>query len=100
MHPFASGVFCIGNDADSFSEYFPGKIYLNECYLLQKNTNSQQGCGKYILRPLSEAMTIITLDPAGGTGGDTTVTATYGQDMPTIAIPTREGYIFGGYWSG
>lgn len=40
----------------------------------------------------------LTLDPQGGTGGTTTVTASFGQSMPEIQIPTRAGYTFNGYW--
>ena len=46
----------------------------------------------------------ITLDANEGTLGETTsVTATFDQDMPTIAtanLPTREGYRFLGFWAG
>ena len=34
------GRISIGIDADSLTEYFPGEIYLNECYLIQRNTDS------------------------------------------------------------
>lgn len=40
----------------------------------------------------------ITLDIQGGTGGTETVSATYGSAMPTITVPTREGYLFDGYY--
>ncbi|OQB69442.1 MAG: Internalin-A precursor [Spirochaetes bacterium ADurb.Bin133] len=40
----------------------------------------------------------VTFGKQGGTGGSNDVTATYGSAMPTAAAPTREGYIFGGYW--
>ncbi len=40
----------------------------------------------------------ITLDANGGTGGATSVTATYGQAMPTLSsVPTWAGYTFNGY---
>ena len=42
----------------------------------------------------------VTLDPNGGTGGKTSVTATYGEDMPALDegdLPTRTGYKFAGY---
>ncbi|MBQ7188971.1 MAG: leucine-rich repeat protein [Kiritimatiellae bacterium] len=42
----------------------------------------------------------ITLDRQNGSGGTASVTATYGSAMPSITIPTRSGYTFGGYWSG
>lgn len=40
----------------------------------------------------------ITLDLQGGTGGTETVSAIYGSAMPTITVPTREGYLFDGYY--
>lgn len=43
--------------------------------------------------------TAITLDQQGGTGGTESVVATFGQDMPEITIPTREGYFFEGYFT-
>ncbi|MGD9901715.1 MAG: S8 family serine peptidase [Spirochaetales bacterium] len=42
----------------------------------------------------------VTLDNTGGTGGTASVTAINGQPMPTATAPTREGYTFGGYYSG
>ncbi len=41
----------------------------------------------------------ITLDPQGGAGGDATKTATFGQATPTVKIPGRNGYSFGGYYT-
>ena len=42
----------------------------------------------------------VTLDPQGGTGGTTSVTATYGQPLPSgLTAPTKEGYEFKGYYS-
>ena len=41
----------------------------------------------------------VTLDRQGGTGGDASCTATYGSTMPTVNIPGRSGYSFGGYYS-
>ena len=40
----------------------------------------------------------VTLNPQLGTGGTTSVTATYGSAMPTITKPTRTGYTFNGYY--
>ena len=42
----------------------------------------------------------ITLDPQGGTGGDGSKTATFGSATPTVNIPGRNGYSFGGYYTG
>lgn len=41
----------------------------------------------------------VTLDRQGGTGGDASCTATYGSAMPTVNIPGKSGYGFGGYYS-
>ena len=41
----------------------------------------------------------VTLDRQGGSGGDGSCTATYGSAMPTVNIPGRSGYSFGGYYS-
>ena len=44
----------------------------------------------------------VTLNQQNGTGGIPSVTATYGQDMPTIDegdLPTRVGATFGGYYA-
>lgn len=43
---------------------------------------------------------IVTLDPQGGTGGNTQTTAIYGQKLPNgLEAPTKEGYEFKGYYS-
>ena len=44
--------------------------------------------------------TTVTLDRQGGTTGTTEVTATYNSAMPSATMPTKDGYIFGGYWTG
>lgn len=42
----------------------------------------------------------VTLDPQGGTGGTTSVTAAYGQPLPSgLTAPTKPGYEFKGYYS-
>jgi len=41
----------------------------------------------------------VTFGKNGGTGGDASVTATYGQEMPKITVPTKSGYKFDGYWT-
>ncbi len=48
----------------------------------------------------SLANTEVTLDQDGGTGGLSIVEASGGEDMPTIStLPTKTGYIFGGYFT-
>lgn len=42
---------------------------------------------------------IVTLDPQGGSGGTTSVTATYEQPLPSgLTAPTKPGYEFRGYY--
>lgn len=41
----------------------------------------------------------VTLNAAGGTGGTSSVTATFDEAMPNITIPTRTNYNFLGYFS-
>lgn len=42
--------------------------------------------------------TNITLDAQSGIGGDTSIVATCGEDMPSITLPTKVGYYFVGYF--
>ena len=41
----------------------------------------------------------VTFDRCGGGGGDDNAVVMYGHDMPTINVPTRDGYTFGGYFT-
>ena len=41
----------------------------------------------------------VTFDANGGTGGSTCMMATYGSAMPSISVPVRTGYTFGGYYA-
>ena len=41
----------------------------------------------------------IALDRQSGTGGSSTVTAKYGQELPVVSCPERHGYEFGGYYT-
>ncbi len=41
----------------------------------------------------------INLDKQGGVGGTNSTTATYNSPLPTISVPTREGYTFHGYYT-
>lgn len=41
----------------------------------------------------------VTLDKQGGTGGSASVTATYAAAMPSMTVPTRSSYTFGGYYT-
>ena len=55
------------------------------------------GTATYITTCTTE--TVVTLDPNEGTGGTTSITATYEQPMPTITPPTLAGYDFQGYFT-
>jgi len=44
--------------------------------------------------------TSITLNRQQGGQGTRSITSTFDQSMPTISIPSRTGFVFGGYWSG
>jgi uncharacterized repeat protein (TIGR02543 family) len=41
----------------------------------------------------------VTLNANGGSGGTTSVTATYDANMPSAVAPSRTGYIFNGYYT-
>ncbi len=41
----------------------------------------------------------ITLNSDGGSGGSTSVTATYDSDMSNVTVPTKQYYIFRGYYT-
>ena len=40
----------------------------------------------------------VILEKCGGTGGSSSVEATYGSPMPSAVAPTRTGYTFQGYY--
>ena len=44
--------------------------------------------------------TITLNNQSATTAGTETVEATYGANLPTITVPTRTGYTFGGYYTG
>ena len=66
---------------------------------LYKRTEKSSGSTYYYSYPQCATQTVVTLNPNEGTGGTTEVTATYGQPMPAITIPTRTGYDFQGYFT-
>ena len=41
----------------------------------------------------------VSLDAQGGEGGTTEITATYDAKLPTIVVPSRQGYTFNGFWT-
>ena len=60
-------------------------------------SSSYTGC---TLSFIGQAKTYtVTLDRQSGSGGSSSVTATYDAAMPTATMPTRVGYSFGGYYT-
>ena len=55
----------------------------------QSNSNSNNSAKTYT----------ITLNKQNGTGGTSSVKATYGEKLPSATAPTRSGYEFQGYFS-
>ncbi|MBQ9426965.1 MAG: InlB B-repeat-containing protein [Paludibacteraceae bacterium] len=47
----------------------------------------------------SNEYTVTLNDHDATVHGNTSVTATYGSEMPNISVPSKTGYIFGGYWT-
>ena len=56
--------------------------------------------GKYVIGDISiraygvAKKATISLDPQGGTGGNSSIEVTYGAKMPSVSIPSRTGYTF------
>ncbi len=63
------------------------------------NTKFRPTAAATIQANFTPKQTTITLDNQDATTpGSTSVTATYDAAMPTITLPTKTGYTFGGYW--
>ena len=56
-------------------------------------------CGSTLTAAWTLMQYTVTLDRQGGSGGSGSVTATNGSAMPSATMPTRSGYIFGGYYT-
>ena len=65
-----------------------GKLTINGYYIKGSITIKANGVPK---------KTTVTLDPQGGTGGDSSVETTYNAKMPSVSIPSRTGYTFAQY---
>jgi len=48
--------------------------------------------------PTAAAVTTVTFNATGGSGGTTSIPVTFGSPMPTVTLPTRSGYEFAGYF--
>ena len=49
---------------------------------------------------LNSVGALVTLDKQSGAGGTSTIDAYFGESLPSVTLPTREGYLFGGYYTG
>jgi hypothetical protein len=88
----------IGSGSTVFSDTTAtaGKTYYY--WVKAVNGPAESGLGSYVQGWKAGSYTV-TLDAQGGTGGTASVTATYGSSMPAIAVPSRLGYTFGGYYT-
>ena len=74
-----------------------GKAYNNQANITANSSSK----GNVTLYARWKANTnTVTLDQQSGSGGSTSCTATYNAGMPSITVPTRTGYTFGGYYTG
>lgn len=81
--------------------------YQNYGQFYPYDKNTKGGKGYVTLYAIWEANSYtVTLDHNNGSGKKDVITATYGKDMPsvdnngvTLTAPTKEGYIFDGYYS-
>lgn len=78
----------------SASKTFKPNIANLRTFLGESSTSRQY----YLLYAKYDNKWTISLDQKGGSGGTHSITATYGQSMPQIAVPTRTGYTFVGYF--
>ena len=75
-----------------------GKVYTNEEEVKNLTTESD---GTVILTAQWEANTYtVTFVNDGASGGSSSVTATYDQSLPSVKVPTKTDYTFGGYFDG
>ncbi len=71
-------------------------------YYLRARLYSIGTLGEYTLRYYHEEDDVlysVTLGANGGVGGTSNVSVSYGSAMPSITVPTKSGYTFGGYWT-
>ena len=71
------------------------RLYLNYLSVTYSGGNTVY----YTTSPDCATKTVVTLSKQGGSGGTSSVTATYGQPMPEITVPTLAGYDFQGYFT-
>ncbi len=67
-------------------------------YTFKYGGTPNEGWDDEIIIQMAWRTSNITLNKYGGSGGSSSVTATYNSSMPTISVPTKYGYDFGGYY--
>jgi len=89
----------------SFMGYFDqvqgGQQYYSAAMVALKTYDRQTDSTLYahwevVTQPVEQYT--VTLDKRGGSGGEDQVQVEYGADMPSATAPTRESYIFTGYY--
>lgn len=70
--------------------YYDANGYATRSYNIQNGTTLW---AKWVPRTYT-----VTFGKNAGTGGTSSVSATYGAALPMISIPQRTGYVFAGYW--
>lgn len=75
------------NSSGTGTNYSPGGAY-----------TANAGVTLYAIWNSTPRTSAVTLNQNGGSGGTTSVTATYGSAMPGITKPTYTGRTFGGYY--
>lgn len=100
--PWNSNMIIPQKTGYSFNGYWSGTNggtqYYNSIMSSAHNWNIARAATLYA-RWIANQYTV-TFDKQGGTGGTSSVSATYNSSMPSATAPTRTGYIFDGYWTG
>ena len=95
------------NYAGSLGNYrssVPSTSNFHACVLTFNSTNHYTSTYyRYFgqpVRPVQSTPADVVFNVNGGSGGTVCVVATFGNDMPPITIPVRDGYTFDGYYAG
>jgi hypothetical protein len=100
----ASSTVIDSNDdgAGSLNAKITYNLLVGQTYYLQaRNRSNSVGTARierYMLT-VSFMNDLITLDSQNGSGGTAVVAAKNGTALPSIAVPTRSGFTFGGYYT-
>ncbi len=84
-----------GEDATAPSVSRTGYTFTSWSHIFTNVTSNVTTTAQYTARTFT-----VTLDKQSGTGGTSSVTATYDSAMPSATAPTRTNYEFLGYYTG